>query len=99
MLQTALEALSFTDGVTFEHFANNQVMRRAVERDLEVIGEAARRVSAETQSSNPEIPWGDIVGQRNVLIHDYGRVDVDLIWKVTLNDLPLLIQQLKALLS
>ena len=70
----------------------------AIERDLEIIGEAARRVSDDMKSSVTDIPWRDINGRRNVLAHDYGSIDHELIWQQTLTQLPWLIQTLDALI-
>ena len=57
------------------------MLRGAVERHLEVIGEAAGRVSIEFRKTHSEIPWSRIVGQRNVLIHEYGEIDDALVWE------------------
>lgn len=71
--------------------------RNAVERNLEVIGEAARLMSAETRSSVPEIPWKSIIGLRNVIAHEYGEVRHDAIWLVCIKHLPPLIEHLVSL--
>jgi uncharacterized protein with HEPN domain len=71
----------------------------AVTRQFEIIGEAARRISPETQASLPEIPWPKIIGMRNRLIHEYDAVDIETIWDTIHMALPDLISVLKAINS
>ncbi len=66
---------------------------------LEIIGEAAARISEETQSRYPQIPWRQIIGLRNRLIHGYDVVDLDILWDIADQDLPSLIAELKAILG
>lgn len=75
MRDFAREARSLVEGVSFEQYAADRMRKLALERVLELVGEAARRVSEARQRAIPEIPWQDIVGQRNVLAHVYGRID------------------------
>ena len=72
MREAAKEVMEFVQDVSYERFASEKVLRYAVERQIEVIGEAARRVSATFQQAHPEIPWKSIIAQRNVLAHEYG---------------------------
>jgi len=69
-----------------------------VERHLEIIGEAANRVSRSFREAHPEIPWQRIVAQRNVLAHEYGEIENTLVWRVATIRIPELIQQLQRLL-
>lgn len=71
----------------------------ALIREIEVIGEAASRVSDEIKNSHSEIPWGAIIGTRNRLIHGYFDVDLDIVWATVKTDLPALGKQLKPLLK
>lgn len=64
------------------------MLRRAVERAIELIGEAATHVSEETRSRHPNVPWRQIIAQRHVLIHGYGDVDDDLVWNLVQRDIP-----------
>lgn len=73
-------------------------MLRAVERSIEIIGEAARRVTTEYQDGHPEIPWREIIGQRNILAHEYGQIDHNVLYKTVKEDIPTLISQLQNLL-
>ena len=96
MLESARAVLRFTKGVSAEHFATDRLLQRAVEREIEIIGEAASRISEALRAAHPEIPWRTIVGQRNVLIHDYGDVDHERVWLVVTEHLPRLIAGLEA---
>jgi len=58
---------------------------------LEIIGEAARKISQETKNAHPDIPWKDITGMRNRLIHEYFRIDIEKVWDTVRNDIPVLI--------
>lgn len=71
-------------------------MQLAVERCIEIIGEAARRLSDGFKASRPEIPWARIVGQRNVLAHEYREVQLERLWRVVREQLPALVASLEA---
>lgn len=75
MLQAADEARELCRGFTFETMARDRRTLLALERLMELIGEAARRVSDEFQRAHPEIAWRKIIGLRNVLAHEYGHID------------------------
>jgi len=73
------------------------LVRNAGERNLEIIGEAARRVSPKTCEDNPDIPWRSIIGLRNVLVHEYGEIRYEVLWKIIEGKLVPLIQRLEDL--
>ena len=98
MLQAAEKVQKFLEGKTFEDFIQDDMRQAAVERNLEIIGEAARRVSEELKQEHPEIPWKRIISQRNVLIHEYDDIDYEKIWKVVSIDVPRLIEQVRPLI-
>lgn len=97
MLDAAKMAEQLTCDQNFTEYVNDRRTQLAVERSLEIIGEAAGRVSALLRKGNPEIPWRQIIGQRNVLIHEYGEIKQERIWKVVKENIPHLIEQLKSL--
>jgi len=82
MLLAAHDAQDFIRDLDEPTFLASRLHQNAVIRSLEVIGEAAGKVSAATQAEHPEIPWREITGMRYRLIHDYGEVRLDLVWLV-----------------
>ncbi len=97
MLDAAKSAVEFTQGISFEFFLSDRKTRNAVERNLEIIGEAARIVSQETRDRTPDIPWRSIIALRNIIAHEYGEILYENLWIVCLKRLPLLITQLEAM--
>jgi uncharacterized protein with HEPN domain len=97
MLEAVHRILDFTRGVTFSEYSQNPMLYLAVERAIQIVGEAANRVSPGFQQAHAEIPWRKIVAQRNVLVHEYGDVDPALIWDLVQEHLPRLADQLEDL--
>lgn len=98
MLDAAKAISAFVEGRTFYEFQKDRMLRNAVERNMEIIGEAANRVSEHFQKLHPEIPWRNIIGQRNILIHEYGEVKNERIWAVATERIPELVALLKPLM-
>ena len=94
----AERAIRYVADMTLEAFAADDIVQDAVVYSVSVIGEAARRVSVETQSAHSAIPWSEIIGMRHVLIHDYARVDAARVYEVVKVDLPALLDQLTVLI-
>lgn len=88
MLDSARAVAEMTRGVTRADFESSRVLRRAVEREIEIIGEAARCVSEHFKQAHPLIPWKRIISQRNLLAHEYGHVDSSQIWTVATRRVP-----------
>ena len=97
MLTAARAVVSFVQGRTLEDYLGDLLLRSAVERQVEIIGEAARRVSREFQDAHPEIPWRPVQAQRHILAHDYGEIRHDRLWRVAVEHVPALIQLLDGL--
>ena len=88
MLDAAKTVVTILSGKTKDDWDNDIVLRMAVERGIEIIGEAARRVSKTFTNQHPEIPWSTIISQRNILIHEYGRIDHDQLYRTAIQDVP-----------
>jgi uncharacterized protein with HEPN domain len=95
MLQAAMDAREFTSGLTRSDFEHSRVAQYAVAHALQIVGEAAARVSEETRSKATELPWSQIIGMRNRLVHDYGAMDRDILWETVSVDVPTLITVLQ----
>lgn len=89
----------YVDGLTFEQFQSDEKTIDAVVRNLEIIGEAVRHLMADSEPLASSIPWADIAGMRNVLIHEYFGVDLQIIWQTISTDLPTLTGGLQGLLG
>jgi uncharacterized protein with HEPN domain len=98
MLLAAQDALDFLQGMDETAFRASRLHQNAVIRSLEVIGEAAGKVSAETRAANAAIPWSEITGMRHRLIHGYAEVRLDVVWAVATQRLPQLLGSLRPLL-
>lgn len=90
--------LKFIQNIDHEQFSQDDILQNAVMRLLEIIGEAARKVSEDTKKTHSAIAWNEMIGMRNRLIHEYFRIDVDLVWNTLQNDLPVLLSQIESLL-
>jgi len=99
MLAFAGEVRSMISGVSYKRFLKDRKLMRAVERSAELIGEAARRVSPSMQAAHADIPWRRIIGLRNILAHEYGRVDYEMLYKAAAEDMPELIRLLKKIVK
>ena len=99
MLDAAKKAIYFTKTRKRSDLERNEQLSLAVVRLLEVLGEAAKNVSEEVRQSYPEIPWRQIGGTRDRLIHGYFDVDLDIVWQIVSVDLPELVGHLEKALS
>lgn len=81
-----------------EAFKNDELIQVWILHHIQILGEAAARLSDEFQERQHDIPWFKIIGMRNILVHDYFGIDIEAIWTVVENDLPVLYEQVKALL-
>ena len=97
MLLAVREARKFADALTFTAFEQNRMAQLAILKAVEIVGEAASRVSAMGKKAYPEIPWTEIVGMRNRLVHGYFNINLQRVWETVVEDIPRLISQLEAL--
>jgi uncharacterized protein with HEPN domain len=98
MLEIALKAVNKTRDLTKTEYERDENLQLALAHLIQIIGEAARRVSERTTGKHPEIPWSNIIGMRHKVVHDYLELDEDIIWDVVTADLPKLIKQLVELI-
>jgi uncharacterized protein with HEPN domain len=99
MLDAARKAEAFMDGRTRLNLGQDEMLAFAVVRALEIVGEAASRVTTDTRTELAQIPWKDITGMRNKIIHDYDQVDLDVVWQTVAHNLPTLISELDRILA
>lgn len=98
MLIAAQNIQQFTAGLTQEEFEASKLHQSAVIREMQVIGEASRSISQDMKVAHPEINWGQIAGMRNRVIHEYFRIDEKRVWEIVMDDIGVLIEQLKPLI-
>ncbi|MFN9176591.1 MAG: DUF86 domain-containing protein [Synechocystis sp.] len=96
MLQSAALILTYTAQCSKDEFVANVQLQDSVIRRLLVIAEAARRVSDTTRQALPNVPWQEINGMRNRLVHEYDDVNLNIVWDVVQFEIPLLIKELKS---
>jgi uncharacterized protein with HEPN domain len=99
MLDHALEAVQMARLHRREDLDSDRQLNLALVRLIEIVGEAAARVSEEGRARWPGIPWGGVVGLRNRLVHGYDNVDFDVLWQIIQVDLPPLIGELRRALE
>ena len=99
MLEAAQEAVAFINNRTRQDLDADRMLTFALVHAIEIIGEAASKVSAEGRSACPSLPWASIIGMRNRLVHVYFDIDLDRVWETVTDDLPPLMAQLEAIIS
>jgi uncharacterized protein with HEPN domain len=97
ILEAARLAVVYARDVSQADFLQDTQLQDAVIRRIEIMGEASKRISQSTRESHPEIPWSEMAGMRNLMIHDYDDVDLDIVWDTLQHDLPHLITVLEPL--
>jgi len=81
ILQSIDRIQSYLSGKDHQSFSNDFMLQDAVVRQLEIIGEVTKRISKDLRNKNPQVPWSDMAGMRDILIHDYIDVDIEIVWK------------------
>ncbi|MCG0278354.1 MAG: DUF86 domain-containing protein [Thermanaeromonas sp.] len=99
ILESARLISEWVADVKKDDFFADVMLQEAVIRRLEVIGEAAKNISQKLKEKYPDIPWKEIAGMRDVLIHEYFGVDLEEVWETVTRDIPELMRQLEAVLK
>jgi uncharacterized protein with HEPN domain len=99
ILASAINIQNFTAGMTLQTFLNDPRTVRAVAFEFTTIGEAARAIPSEIQERYKSIPWKNMQGIRNVLVHQYFRIDEEILWKASQEDIPSLISSIEKIIS
>lgn len=94
ILESIAKISRYTEGITFEIFSADEMIIDAVVRNIAIIGEAARNIPVEIQEKYPQIPWDEICGMRNIVIHQYFGVSLSILWQTVKEDLPKLAKML-----
>lgn len=90
---------SYLEGVSYDKFMATMMIQDAVIRQLEIIGEATKNLSMTVRETNPDIPWKDIAGLRDILIHQYFGVDVAAVWDSVVDELPTIKEPIARIVS
>lgn len=99
-MRDAIELIeTFTQNFAAKKFLQDKLVQSAVVRQIEIIGEAAKNVSEDFRNEYPKIPWSDLAGMRDKLIHGYFGIDYNRIWKVVKEDIPRLKKQIQEILK
>ena len=98
MVEAGQKILVYIREKEFEEFLRHGLLKDAIERNLTILGEAARKLSEQCKSENPHIPWRRIIGLRNILVHEYEDIDYKEIWEIITIQMPILILQLEQLM-
>lgn len=99
MLDAATEILEFTRDKKKNDFYTDRMLNLSVVHLLEILGEAASGLSIEVRNNYTQIPWNAIIGMRNRLIHGYFDIDLDIVWKTVIQDIPPLIPKLERIIK
>lgn len=96
ILKYSQEVIDILKDETHNSFVNNRIKRLAIERLIQIIGEAADHLSKDFMKENQDIPWTKIIGLRNKIVHDYGEILTDRIWLIASESIPELMYQIKS---
>jgi uncharacterized protein with HEPN domain len=97
ILDFSRRALEFSRGVDYKRFQEDALLHSAILHELLIIGEAANKTSEECREKFPDLPWKEMIGLRNILIHEYFRVDLSRIWKILQENIPALVKRLESI--
>jgi len=99
ILEAAARIARYVDGKSLSSFASDDLTLDAVSRCLGIVGEAATHIPGEVTAAHPEIPWAEMRGMRNIVVHEYFGVTKETLWKSAREDLPTIVEPLRRLLA
>lgn len=99
ILAAIIKVEKYSKGVDYQVFVSDEMRHDAVLRQLEIVGEAASKFSSDFKKQNPNLPWKEAKDLRNLLIHAYDDVNLEIIWKTIIKDLPEFKKQIKTILN
>jgi len=99
ILESSRAAIEYMGGKSWNEFSKDSLLQDAIVRRLEIIGEAAGKVSPATQKKYASLPWQAMKGTRNRVIHEYDSIQMDIIWDIVKKDLPFLVKELEKVVS
>ena len=99
MLDAITKIEEYTQDIKYEGFMDSHLIQDGIIRQIEIIGEATKRLANDIRERHPEIPWKDMVGMRDKLIHNYLGVDIDAVWDTVEKDIPALKNRLRDLME
>ncbi len=97
IIEATQEAMSYVEGVDRAAFDANRMLQHSVVRCIEIVGEASARLSPKLRNENHHIPWPDMIGMRNRIVHAYFDIDIEIVWKTITEDLPALLPAIVAI--
>lgn len=99
MIDFCQEAIGYLEGVSKDEFAADRLRQRGLIYVVQIIGEAAKRISGVGRARISEIPWSNVIGMRNKRVHEYGEIDINEVWRTVKDNLPPLIRALEQALK
>ncbi|HHT9113095.1 MAG: DUF86 domain-containing protein [Planctomycetes bacterium] len=99
MLISIERIISYTCNIEYNNFVRDYKTQDAVVRNIEIMGEAVKSLSEKAKIDNADIPWKNIAGTRDKLIHDYFGVNIDIVWNIVKNEIPSLLSKIKIVLQ
>lgn len=99
ILEAVRKVREYTEGLSYEQFSADQKTVHAVVWNLQIIGEATKNLPREIRSRYPDLPWRDMAGLRDVIVHQYFGIKLDVIWKIIRNDVPLLESRIRGVIE
>ena len=99
ILDSARLAVEYLEKISYEEFIKSTAIQDAVIRRIEIIGEAANRISEQSRKKYDHLPWTEMKGMRNLLIHEYDEIDLKEVWNTVKNDLPALLKEIEKILN